>query len=435
MVKYSEEELIKELQRISKEYCDGGSPRIKDMKKHGNISYMTYYDRFGSWNDSLEKLDLEPNTTPSSYTRTDDYTKNDLIKEIKRLNEKNSIPSPPRARDMTKMGSFSSNTYKRVFGSWNKAIEKADLKPRNKKWSKKQIKSKIIEYKNKYNEVPSGKDLNEEYDISYQSICRKVGNYHNFLDSLDLKYSRKKISKNVLVDEVQFIAEKIGKTPTQKEFKENSNHSIKPVIDRFGCYNNFLEEANLNKNYVVYSEEKLINEMKRVIVEFEDYPTREEFNANSDFGYWRYYNHFGSWIKALEEAGYDYDGKKMPRGEDHPLWRGGSKQFKKYGKSWLKQKKKALQRDNECCRVCEGKNSNGYFQNPDVHHISPIRYWDVEEEHQEMNHLRNLICLCRSCHSKLEGKFKGRNHEEFEKLAKNYLDIEETEEKKGIFDY
>jgi len=197
MKKYSEEELIKELQRVSVEHCNGDSPRIKDMKKYGDISYMTYYDRFGSWNDSLGKLNLEPNVTPSSYTRTDDYTKKDLIKEIKRLNEKNSIPSPPRARDMTKVGSFSSNTYKRVFGSWNKAIEKADLKPRNKKWSKKQIKSKIIEYKNKYNEVPSGKDLNKEYNIAYQSMCRKVGDYHNFLDSLGLKYSREKFLKTL----------------------------------------------------------------------------------------------------------------------------------------------------------------------------------------------------------------------------------------------
>jgi len=82
-----------------------------------------------------------------------------------------------------------------------------------------------------------------------------------------------------------------------------------------------------------------------------------------------------------------------------------------------------------------GLNSNRYFSRPDVHHIVPIRYWDVEEEHEQMNHSRNLISLCRSCHSKLEGKFKGSNHKEFEKLAKDYLDIEETEEERGIFDY
>jgi len=153
---------------------------------------------------------------------------------------------------------------------------------------------------------------------------------------------------------VQFIAEKIEKTPTQKEFKENSDHSIRPVIDRFGCYNNLLEEANLDKNYVLYSEEELINEMERVIAEFEDYLTREEFNKESNFGYWRYYNHFGSWKKALKKAGYDYDKRKMPRGEESPLWRGGSEQFKKYGSSWTKQRETVLQRDDVCCRVCGG---------------------------------------------------------------------------------
>lgn len=435
MTKYSEEELIEELQRVSEEHCDGEAPRQKDMNKYGKFSYMTYYNRFGSWNKSLKEVNLEPHATPSSYTRSENYTNEELIKEIKKLNKKESVPSPPRAKDMTDKGAFSTNTYKRVFGSWNKAIEKANLKPRNKKWSKEEIKNKILEYKNKYNKVPSGKDLNEEYGIGYQSMSKRIGGYYDLLDSLGLEYSREKIPKNVLVDEVKIMAENLGKTPTQKEFKENSDHSLRPVIDRFGCYNNLLEESNLDKNYVVYSEEKLINEMQRVIKSFERYPTREEFNKKSNFGYWRYYNHFGSWEKALKKAGYDYDKRKMPRGEESPLWRGGSEQFKKYGSDWTKQKEAVLQRDNECCRVCGGLNSNRYFSRPDVHHIAPIRYWNVEEEHEMMNHPRNLISLCRSCHHKLEGKFKGRNHEEFEELAKDYLDIDETEKKKGIFDY
>jgi 5-methylcytosine-specific restriction endonuclease McrA len=96
------------------------------------------------------------------------------------------------------------------------------------------------------------------------------------------------------------------------------------------------------------------------------------------------------------------------------------------------------ERDGNNCRICGVNTKQKYNLKPDVHHIVPADYWIVEDEHEKMNNLRNLISLCKACHKPLEGKFKGRNHEEFEELAKDYLDINNAEDKtvkQSLFDY
>ena len=41
-----------------------------------------------------------------------------------------------------------------------------------------------------------------------------------------------------------------------------------------------------------------------------------------------------------------------------------------------------------------------------------------EKEDEEMNDLDNLICLCKSCHEKLEGDMQSYNYEEFKQEAR-----------------
>jgi hypothetical protein len=59
--KYSEEELIEEIQRVSEEHCEGETPTQRDMAEYGKFAYTTYRKRFGSWNESVEMAGFEPN--------------------------------------------------------------------------------------------------------------------------------------------------------------------------------------------------------------------------------------------------------------------------------------------------------------------------------------------------------------------------------------
>ena len=87
-------------------------------------------------------------------------------------------------------------------------------------------------------------------------------------------------------------------------------------------------------------------------------------------------------------------------GDKRYNWKGGSIPY--YGPNWQTQCKKVRQRDHYKCQHC-GAIENG--QNHDVHHIKPLREFDYIPDQNDnyllANDLTNLICLCRSCHSKI----------------------------------
>ena len=82
-------------------------------------------------------------------------------------------------------------------------------------------------------------------------------------------------------------------------------------------------------------------------------------------------------------------------GKNHHQWLGGTIP---YGPTWWKVRRTALERDDYECQKC-GAGVAELGRNPDVHHIEPVRdFEDPEEAHQ----LDNVVCLCRSCHRRIE---------------------------------
>lgn len=87
-----------------------------------------------------------------------------------------------------------------------------------------------------------------------------------------------------------------------------------------------------------------------------------------------------------------YD-KNRPKGEDAPRWIEDKKTYR--GRGWLKQRAKAVERDNETCQDC----SKYVGKSIPVHHIRPFREFETAAE---ANRLENLVCLCQPCHMKRE---------------------------------
>lgn len=83
------------------------------------------------------------------------------------------------------------------------------------------------------------------------------------------------------------------------------------------------------------------------------------------------------------------------RGENHHQWSGGSLN---YGRSWWRIRRQALERDNHRCQHC-GAGVSDLGQEPDVHHILPVRTFDSPEA---AHFLDNVVTLCRSCHRNVE---------------------------------
>jgi 5-methylcytosine-specific restriction endonuclease McrA len=82
-------------------------------------------------------------------------------------------------------------------------------------------------------------------------------------------------------------------------------------------------------------------------------------------------------------------------GENHHQWEGGAVA---YGKKWWRIRREALERDGHRCQHC-GVGATELGQEPDVHHITPVREFD---QPSKAHTLQNVISLCRPCHRRAE---------------------------------
>ncbi|GGL61787.1 HNH endonuclease [Halocalculus aciditolerans] len=69
-----------------------------------------------------------------------------------------------------------------------------------------------------------------------------------------------------------------------------------------------------------------------------------------------------------------------------------------YSGRWREARRKTLERDDHACQNC-GSARDELGQEPDVHHLTPVREFD---DPQDSHVLSNLVSLCRSCHMKVE---------------------------------
>lgn len=110
-----EETLLSELKRLSDEL--GHIPRKEEIGEQGKGSGSVYQKRFGSWNEALTAAGFEPNTRWG-------IPREDLLTELREVAEE--LGHPPTTSEMLEHGEFTTQPYRRVFGSWRTALQAAD---------------------------------------------------------------------------------------------------------------------------------------------------------------------------------------------------------------------------------------------------------------------------------------------------------------------
>jgi hypothetical protein len=280
-------------------------------------------------------------------------------------------------------------------------------------------------------QAPKHHEMDEYGDIKGGAYTYRFDTWNNALKKFGFEINQEKYSDEEVLKEIRRVSEKFfdSQSYSKRDFHEFSDMAKPTPRNHFGTWNQALEEAGLQpvveKNIET---RRLVNEIQRVSKEYCDNerPRTDDMIEHAKFAFDCY--HRRSWERLLKEAG--FEPFEHPTGEDHWCWKGGVEYD--YTHTWYSARANVRERDENICQVCMTEEFKNNY--PDVHHITPVRYWDIDEEHEKMNHPRNLICLCRDCHAKLEGKFKGRSYEEFKRLAKDYLGMEEQEER-SVFDY
>jgi hypothetical protein len=125
---------------------------------------------------------------------------------------------------------------------------------------------------------------------------------------------RKRYSNRQILDELRESAERLGRSPTMREFAADSRTTVHPqtVIEHFGSWNQAKRQAGLVPRRFATREE-LVELLRRLGEELGRVPTARDIDARrgrmpSKSLYW---HTFGSLANALREAGFD-----VPVGEE-----------------------------------------------------------------------------------------------------------------------
>ena len=222
--------------------------------------------------------------------------------------------------------------------------------------------------------------------------------------------------REICIAELQRLSRTHGRTPRAQDLKDYGKVGL-PLIERlFECWNNALRAAGFEVTETwEKSADEVLSEIQRLADDLGRTPKYDDMEEHSSIGSTVVEDKFGSWNNGLREAG--FEPTHVTRGESSGVY---------YGTNWPKQRATVVDRDNNQCRTCHKQSTEIENMSVHVHHITPARTFgvhdeDVDADYEEMNDLSNLICLCPSCHSKLEGKFQDADPDEFAELGREEL--------------
>lgn len=180
--KYSNDELLQEIRRIADEL--DRPPRATDMENRGNISPATFINRFGSWENALEKAGLDPDENAAGKQYTDD----ELASELRHL--RSEYDRPPTTSEMDDEGKYSASVYLNRFDSWKDALQAADLDPENMKSPQKYTDEELIAELHRVAEIvggaPTTTDMEKHGNYSYATYVSRFGSWSSAVDRAGL---------------------------------------------------------------------------------------------------------------------------------------------------------------------------------------------------------------------------------------------------------
>ncbi|WP_135855043.1 homing endonuclease associated repeat-containing protein [Halorussus salinus] len=132
----------------------------------------------------------------------------------------------------------------------------------------------------------------EEYD-TWETALKDAG-----LDPEEM--GSKQIPDRELLAELQRLASILERSPTRADMKEHGQYSDTVYQNRFGSWNEALEQAMLGTRRL--SEDELKRELRRLARELERVPRANDMQEYGAHAPVTYHRRFGSWLDALDEA-------------------------------------------------------------------------------------------------------------------------------------
>lgn len=291
---------------------------------------------------------------------------------------------------------------------------------------------------------PTLSEFNEHGEYSSTPVYNVFGSFEDLKDAAGFETGPDKVSKESIRQDVQRVAEKIGRSPPLKAYQEHGNHDPKTAKKRFGSWHDVLEKCGLeptdHSEHWEDTEYDYEPQGGNVMVPCDHCgdptPKWEHQIENNEYAYCGRRCKGAAMSEQTGEEARSWEGGKVEivcewcgdtktvkpskvdksrfcsqgcmvewrvenfSGEDHPRWNGGYNRY--YGPNWYQQRREVLERDDYECQSCpvdREQHNERYGCDPVVHHIT--RFGDFDN-YKEANELSNLITLCKRCHGLVE---------------------------------
>lgn len=269
---------------------------VEDMDAFGLYSSSAYRKRWGKWNTFLKSIN-EP------LIQEKNITKDILITEFQRVTK--IIGKVPTISEMKKHSNYSTTTFEKAFGGWNKFLVNMDSKV-NKKHSitKDEFIEEFKKVKNNLGHTPSTFEMRKHGNIEPNSYRRIWGGWSNFLKEIGEPYQKRNIPEEELIKAYLKLKKQLKKQSlTQNDMNEFGAYSSSVYERRYGSWNKFLEKIGDKPNVRTdISKDELINEYFHIKSELKKIKlSANDIKLNSKFSLSTYLKRFGTWNKFMRE--------------------------------------------------------------------------------------------------------------------------------------
>jgi superfamily II DNA or RNA helicase len=246
--RYTNDGLIQQLKNLAEEL--GRTPKIEDVektcKKGRCASMQAFKNTFGTLNVALEAAGMKPNRKSKS--------KEELIHLLQELSER--LGRTPKSEDVYKASKerrcASIQAFRTAFGTFNKALESAGMKPKSK-----ELIHLLQELSERLGRTPKIEDVEkackEGRCASIQAFKTAFGTFNKALESAEIELNIKRdYSKEELIHLLQELSERLGRTPKSEDVykasKERRCASLNAYKNSFGKFSKALEAAGMKPN-------------------------------------------------------------------------------------------------------------------------------------------------------------------------------------------
>jgi Homing endonuclease associated repeat len=306
---YDKKTVIAELQRVYLEHFENTRMTALNFCKHSKISYYDVKCHFGSWENALNQVEIKG--VPSINLTIE----NNIIATMRQVYFDYFENTRMSYKNFRKHSKISYRAIIKYFDTWENAINKAEINCESKplRFDTKTIIAELKRVRSNFFENTRMTIENFELHskISRSTVMRSFGSWDNALNQAEINCIATRpplYNKNEIIAELQrvYFAYFENTRMTTVNFSKHSKIGFKSIFKQFDSWENALNQAQINyTGKTIKSDKKaVIAALRRVYLKYYENTqmTFENFSLHTKMSLSDVYKHFDSWESALNQA-------------------------------------------------------------------------------------------------------------------------------------